>query len=123
MIWKEIKSYEGLYEVSIDGKVRSVDRIGRCGHHGTLLYKGKELSPAIGTHGYKGLTLSKHGKVKSYLVHRLVASTFCDGCDSNNKEVNHIDGDKLNNHASNLEWVTPSYNTKHGWNKRHSNAI
>ena len=122
-MWKQIKDFEGLYEASIDGRIRSVDRIGRCGKYGTLLYKGKELAGGIMSSGYKSVALSKNGKPKTYLVHRLVAETFCDGYDANNKEVNHIDGNKLNNHAENLEWVTPSYNTKHGWNKRYKNAI
>lgn len=123
MNWKSIKGYEGLYEASEDGRVRSLDRIGRCGHHGTLLYKGRELKANVGTHGYKYVALSKEGKVKGFLLHRLIGYVFCDNQSDDNKEINHIDGNKLNNHANNLEWVTPSYNTKHGWNKRRNNAI
>ena len=120
--WKDIESYEGYYQVSNTGKVRSMDRIGRCGKNGKLLYKGKELKPAIGNHGYKCVVLSKQSKCKTFLIHRLVAKHFVDGY-KNGYEVNHIDLTKINNYANNLEWVTPSYNTKHGWKKRRENAI
>lgn len=116
-VYKAIKNYEGIYEVSNTGKVRSLDRMGRCGHHGTLLYKGKQLKAGIASNGYYMVGLCKQGKRISRTVHSLVAEHFVDGYEEG-LEVNHIDLSKLNNHADNLEWVTPSYNTKHGWKKR-----
>lgn len=121
-IWKDIENYEGLYEVSNTGKVRSLDRIARCGKFGKSLWKGKELKAGIGSHGYYTVSLGKQSKFKTHLVHRLVAKHFVDGY-TEELEVNHIDLMKTNNHADNLEWVTPSYNTKHGWKKRYNNAV
>lgn len=121
-IWKDIHGYENYYQVSNKGNVRSVDRVGRCGNHGTLLYRGKTLSGGIGSHGYLSVVLSKQGKTKTRTIHSLVAEHFVDGYKPG-YEVNHIDLTKTNNHASNLEWVTPSYNTKHGWKKRFQNAV
>lgn len=122
MIWKDIKGYETLYEVSNTGKIRSKDRLARCGKSAMLLYKGKELKGGLSSNGYYTVQLGSESKFKGYLIHRLVAMHFVDGYQIG-LEVNHIDWTKTNNHADNLEWVTPSYNTKHGWNKRYKNAI
>ena len=121
-IWKDIEGFEGLYQISNTGKVRSLDRWTRCGMFGKSFWKGKELKAGKGSHGYYSVALGKESKFKSYLVHRLVAKHFVDGY-KHGLEVNHIDLTKTNNHANNLEWVTPSYNTKHGWKKRYNNAI
>ena len=121
-IWKDIKDYEGYYQVSNTGKVRSVDRLGRCGKYGTLLYKGRELKAGVGSHGYCNIVLSKKSKTKTRTVHSLVAEYFVDGY-KEGYEVNHIDFEKTNNHVDNLEWVTPSYNSTHGWQKRRRNAV
>lgn len=99
--WKPIKGYEGLYEVSSTGKVKSFQRGGT-----------KILHQNINQSGYHHVILSK-GKVKKDLrVHRLVASAFIPN-PLNKPEVNHIDGDKHNNNADNLEWATRKENINH----------
>ena len=100
-IWKPIKGYEGLYEVSNWGRVKS-------------LKFGKEriLKPSI-RHGYYFVGLSKNGIVKTYQVHRLVAEAFIDN-PNNYKEVNHKDENKLNNSVENLEWCDRLYNVRYG---------
>lgn len=99
MIWKDIKGYENLYKINNTGEVMSIRR-------------KKLLSPGITKSGYKFVTLSKNGKTKHFDVHRLVASTFIETNDFN-LDVNHKDGNKLNNKVENLEWCTRSYNLKH----------
>lgn len=101
-IWKAIDGYEGLYEVSNHGNVRSIKR-------------GIILKPATNTFGYQIVGLSKNGKRKEGKIHRLVAKAFIDN-PNNKKQVNHIDGDKKNNNVSNLEWVTNQENTIHALN-------
>ena len=71
------------------------------------------LKPFISNNGYLMVSLCNNGKVKKYLVHRLIAETFIPN--SNNRWVNHKDGIKTNNNVSNLEWVTPSENNKHSY--------
>lgn len=118
-IWKDIKDYEGLYQVSNLGNVRSLDRIRKQFNHNgiaTVKYKGRILKKQIkkGTN-YHTITLydnNRNAKIKS--VHRLVAETFLE---NKNKYlvVNHIDGNKQNNNVSNLEWCTISHNVKHAY--------
>ena len=103
-IWKDIKDYEGFYQVSNLGNVRSVPR------NGTVKYY-KILKPN-NVKGYYQVTLQKKGKKKIYKVHRLVAKTFIKNT-YNKREVNHIDGNKLNNAVTNLEWVTAKENSNH----------
>lgn len=101
-MWKAIPGYEGLYEVSNTGKVRSLFR-----------YK-KELvtSPNKGN-GYVYAQLFKDGKGKNFAVHRLVAMCFCENPE-NKPFVNHKDETRTNNHAENLEWVTHKENCNYG---------
>lgn len=101
VIWKPIDGYEGLYEVSSDGRVRSLYR-----------YK-KELKPNIGRGGYYYIQLWNKGKGKCVSIHRLVAEAFCDN-PKRKPFVNHIDENKLNNNIENLEWVTHKENCNHG---------
>ena len=101
VIWKPIDDYEGLYEVSSDGRVRSLYR-----------YK-KELKPNIGRGGYYYIQLWNKGKCKCVSIHRLVAEAFCDNPERK-PFVNHIDENKLNNNVENLEWVTHKENCNHG---------
>lgn len=101
-IWKDIKGYEGLYQVSNMGEVR---RVGR----NKPLYKSLR--------NYYGVKLSKNNIKKYFNIHKLVAETFIPNL-SNKEQVNHIDGNKLNNNVENLEWVTPSENTKHAYINR-----
>lgn len=100
-IWKPIQEYEGLYEISNTGKVKS-------------LIKGRLLKPANHVKGYLFTTLTKDGKHSRFYIHRLVASAFL-GSESSNKEVNHIDGNKKNNCVENLEWCTGIENKEHAY--------
>lgn len=101
-IWCPIKGYEGLYEVSDKGRVRSM-KFG----------KERIRKPSRGTCGYLQVDLWKNGEHKMYLVHRLVAQTFTPNPD-NLPEVNHKDEDKDNNSVQNLEWCDRKYNINYG---------
>lgn len=115
--WKEIEGYEGLYEVSNLGRVRSIDRVlmqpNKWGFISSNYYKGKILSPKITKCGYCSINLSKDNKAKMVTVHRLVAKAFIPNPD-NLPYVNHKDEVKSNNQAENLEWCTPKYNINYG---------
>lgn len=102
-IWKDIKGFEGRYQVSNTGKVKSL-RFG--GHNGERLMKLSEHHS-----GYLIVQLGKHPS-KTYHVHALVAKTFIPPIDGK-LIVNHIDGNKHNNCTDNLEWVTYKENTEH----------
>lgn len=105
--WKPIKDYEDLYMVSNTGLIKSL-------HWG----KEKLLKQVIRNNNYQYyfVGLLKNGKRKYFAVHRLVAQEFVDN-PYNYTQVDHLDGDKLNNNANNLEWVTPKENTNRAWNK------
>jgi len=113
-IWRPVYGYEGLYEVSNFGKVRSVNRWVPNGKGGTISLNSVALRPSVNTFGYFMVNLCKCGKTNTRLVHRLVASSFLKN-EHGKKIVNHIDGNKKNNYVSNLEWCTASENTKHAY--------
>ena len=113
-MWKPIKNYEGLYEVSSSGEIRSTDRVvaTAINHSDSRKISGKLLKQNRKRNGYLTVDLAKNGKVKTTLVHRIVAETFlpeAPGC----KYVNHKDGVKTHNSVSNLEWVTSKRNRQH----------
>ena len=104
-IWKDIKGYEGKYEISNFGRVKSHIKIGTPTYYKT---------PILSTPGYYTVCLSKDGKVSySVGIHRLVAEAFVENTDKTKTEVNHKDGNKLNNYYENLEWVTRKENNEH----------
>ena len=111
-IWKDIKGYEGFYQISNMGRVRSVDRIRNSKHHGLSKIKGRMLIPLI-QDGYYLATLCKNGEMKHFRIHRLVAEAFIPNPD-NLPFINHIDENKSNNKVDNLEWCTRSYNNNYG---------
>lgn len=104
--WRPVKGYEGFYEVSNKGNVRSLDR-----KSGRYVRKGRWLRPFLvpDENGYKHVCLSAYGVREQKAVHRLVAEAFVRNPD-NKPQVNHIDENKLNNTADNLEWVTQQEN-------------
>ncbi len=112
-IWKDIAGYEGLYQVSNCGNVRSLDRMCERKKYGNYFIKGKTLKPGIDRRGYFFVVLSKHSKLANKKVHRLVAQAFIE-----NKEglpqINHKDENKQNNKSNNLEWCTNIYNANYG---------
>lgn len=112
-IWKDIEGYEGLYKVSNLGRVKSLDRLVVYSNGTEINHKGKFLS-FEDNKGYNRITLSKGGKTKRALVHRLVAKHFIPH-DNHKPHVNHIDGIKTNNIVSNLEWCTPKENENHSY--------
>ena len=108
-LYNWIPGYEGIYQVSTWGNVRSVDRYSAAGRK----IKGKYIKAEINK-GYKRLGLFKNGKQKQYPVSRLVAITFIPN-PLNLRDVNHKkEFEKLNNHVENLEWCTPKYNYNYG---------
>lgn len=111
-IWKPIKGYERLYEISNYGNVRSLDRYIICGK-GKRLIKGKILKLRIGRDNRIYINLHKNDTDISYSVHRLVAETFLDN-PNNYPQVNHKDENPQNNSVYNLEWCTASYNINYG---------
>lgn len=107
---KEIKNYEGLFKIDEYGNVY------RISYSKPKKYTNKNLPYILKTRedkdGYVKITLSDKGKAKSYFVHRLVAMSYIDN-PNNYNIVNHIDGNKKNNHYSNLEWCTITENNHH----------
>lgn len=108
-IWKDIKGYEGLYQVSNLGQVRSYDRVDNIGR----LWKGGILKCFNGNREYLLVKLRKNGIRKGYLVHRLVAEAFIPNPD-NLPEVNHKDCNPCNNIYTNLEFCNRSHNVNWG---------
>jgi hypothetical protein len=112
MDWKNIEGFEGLYMVSEFGHVKALSY--------NKTNAEKNLIPKANHRGYLQIWLSKNGKVSVKTMHRLVASAFHGNSD---KEVNHKDGNKLNNHYSNLEWVTKSQNMQHAYDNNLMNGV
>jgi len=102
-IWKDVVGYEGVYQVSSLGRVKSFQR---------YPVVGRILKPGKTTAGYLQVVLCRDGEQQHKLVHRLVAEAFLPRSPGNN-EVNHKNGDKADNRVENLEWVTSSENRKH----------
>lgn len=111
--WRPISGMDGLYDVSRDGRVRSRARMVRGSRGGLRPIPERELRPRI-VRGYCHVTLQVAGCVKQASIHRLVAAAFLVP-DENRCFVNHKDGDKRNNSAANLEWVTTAENNKHSF--------
>ena len=100
-VWIPVSGYEGLYSINENGHV--------YGHK-----RNKLIKPYINQSGYKKCALSKNSIVKHVSVHRILAATFLENAE-NKPQVNHMDGNKLNNNLSNLEWVTGSENIQHAF--------
>jgi DNA-directed RNA polymerase specialized sigma24 family protein len=109
--WKEISSYDGYYIVSNLGRVMSTNKTVNA-WNGLKLRKGKVLKQGLKRNGYLCVSLSTKNIKKTFLVHRLVASAFLENPE-NKADVNHKDGNKLNNVLSNLEWSTKFENHSH----------
>lgn len=112
-IWRNITGYEGYYQISNTGRVKSMERFVKSPSGGLLRLKERIRKPS-NVRGYWGVGLCKDNIKHGFLIHRLVALSFIPNPD-NKKEVNHKDGNKQNNHVSNLEWVTSSENSKHDY--------
>ncbi len=111
-IWKPVNNFEGFYEVSNYGRVRSIERVVEHQRYGKMLVSAKLLKPWNNMHGYCNVNLMKDGERKVFKVHRLVAEAFIPNPE-NKYAVNHKDGNKENNHYLNLEWCTKSENELH----------
>lgn len=122
-VWRDITGYEGYYQVSSEGRVKSLERtfIDKSGRKQTV--KERILKPGMDRGGYLIVDLCDGGKRKRFKVHRLVCQAFHDNPE-NKPCVNHIDENKTNNAASNLEWSTAKENCNHGTrNERSAKAL
>lgn len=99
--WRKVEGYNGRYLVSTDGRVKSSK-------------SGRILTQGITHRGYMKVHLCDSDKERNVFVHRLVAEAFIPNPE-NKPQVNHIDGNKLNNNVENLEWSTPLENVRHSW--------
>jgi len=111
--WKDIPGFEGYYQASNKGRIRSIDRPVKQWGDAIQIKKGKILSPAISRIGYCVCALSRNNKLSSYPVHRLIALAWLGLPDKNNNEINHKDGIKTNNNIENLEWSNRTDNLRH----------
>ena len=137
-IWEDIKGYEGLYQISNLGRIKSYDRYTNSSlkNNDVICRKGKILKQSDDGSGYLQIVLNKNGERKSFKVHRLVAETFIDKSnfkymsnenikeiDINKLEINHINEfDKKNNCVDNLEWCTKLYNCNYGTRNQRVNS-
>jgi len=120
-IWKDIDGYNGLYQISNIGRVKSLKRW----NISTRDFQDREriMTPTDNGSGYLIVSLMKNKVKKNHYVHRLVASAFCEN-PSNQKCVNHIDYDKSNNNCENLEWCSQLENVRHSANRmRHRKSV
>jgi hypothetical protein len=108
--WKDIKGYEGIYQISNAILIRSKHRFSRSSPMRGNILKAKKQK-----NGYYHVVLCKNGKKKDFYIHRLVAEAFIPNPDKK-PHVNHLNGIKTDNRIENLEWVTPSENAIHACN-------
>lgn len=107
--WRAIPEYEGIYEVSTAGGVRSLDRF--YSRNGVAVKtRGRTLKVTVMSSGHLSLHLFKHGKSRGFLVHRLVALTFLGPAPEGKPNVLHGDNNPANNHVSNLRWGSQKEN-------------
>lgn len=112
--WKEVVGFEGLYEVSSFGDVRSLDRVVKHRQSGYITLKGRVKKKNLDKSGYFRVTLSKNGNGGNRLVHQLVAEAFLGHKRVGmNKVINHIDSNKINNSIFNLEITSHRDNCIH----------
>ncbi len=112
--WKDIKGYEGLYQISNLGRVKSLARYVNRKYNSQRLVKERILSIGDNGNGYCNVCLTKKCSKKTEKVHQLVAQAFIDN-PNNYPEINHSDGNKANNKIENLIWCTRSQNIKHAF--------
>ena len=112
-IWKSVKDYEGLYEVSNKGNVKTIPHYVNTRYNKREV-KGKILKPTKNNNGYIRVGLSKNGKQIIYSIHRLVAIAFIENV-NNLRCVHHRDSNKHNNNLENLEWISIKDNTKRAY--------
>lgn len=122
-IWVDIKGYEGLYQVSNQGRVRSLDREVKRKGNNIYISKGKIKKNTIGKKGYlyTGLT-DKNGNKKNIFTHRLVAQAFIPNPE-NKPEIDHINGIRNDNRVENLRWVTKEENMNNPLTKENQKTI
>lgn len=112
-IWKKIEYKENTLNISSHGRVERVF--------------GKKVFGSLQSNGYRNIKIGNTGKFTHERVHRLIAMAFCDGRTKDKDFVNHKDGNRQNNHFSNLEWVTPAENAQHavsmGFTKKHKGMV
>jgi hypothetical protein len=113
-IWKDIKGYEGIYQVSNLGNLKSLSRLCDVGN-GVYRKKEKIIYKFSLKNGYPQFNLCKNNTHKNVYIHRLVGEYFLSNL-SNFPTINHKDGIKTNNNINNLEWCTYLYNNKHAIN-------
>lgn len=107
--WRDIEGYEGIYQVSSQGNVKSLDRYVECSNGQVRHLKGHNVSKDIIRNGYAMANLYKNNEGKRELVHRLVAKAFLPN-NLNLEQVNHINHNRSDNRVENLEWCTRDYN-------------
>ena len=115
-IWKDIPQLEGLYQASNLGRIKSIERIAKKEYRNNRIVKEKILKGSKNEDGYFKIHISNKERHinKVVFIHRLVAQTFIPN-PNNLPQVNHKDGNKLNNNINNLEWCTNLYNQRHAW--------
>lgn len=111
-IWKDIEGYEGIYQISSHGRVRSLDRENYAGNNSFRKIKGKILKLQDNGKGYLIKILWNKSKYEARYIHRLVAEAFIEN-PNGYSQINHIDEDKYNNYLNNLEWCTHAYNQEY----------
>lgn len=107
--WKSIPGYEGLYEVSSFGRIKSLPK--QCGFN---YLKERIMKPFVSNSGYPTVIIRKHGQYKHLMIHRAVAIAFIANPEKKDF-VNHINGNKTDNSVENLEWVTRKENVAHAY--------
>lgn len=112
--WKSIPGYEGIYEISDLGNIRSI-KLYRTDKNGkTYRLPAKILKPLLGTDNYHFVCLYKGGEAKQLRVHRLVLTAFV-GSPPEGYYANHLDGNRINNKLCNLKWASPAENNLHAY--------
>ena len=111
-VWRDIPGYEGKYQASSLGRIRSLDRVVKRRNWSSFRLPGRVLKPRLSHKGYLLVGLCTEARTKNYSVHRLVARAFIPN-PKGKPEINHRNGDKTDNRVENLEWVTTAENVRH----------